>query len=84
METKVGANSKITDCLVAKPIKFRGINGLVRLSAVCMATTAPIKKEINMMIPKELKISSSISLNIRDLIILHFVGFLKTSRIIMA
>jgi hypothetical protein len=26
---KVGANSSITDCLVAKPIRYLGINGFV-------------------------------------------------------
>ena len=29
MEINVGANSNITDCLVAKPIKYFGIKGLV-------------------------------------------------------
>jgi hypothetical protein len=33
-EIKVGANSSITDCLVAKPIRYLGINGFVRFSAV--------------------------------------------------
>ena len=46
IEVKVGANSKITDCRVAKPIRLLGRNGLVRLRAVCMVTTPPIKKEI--------------------------------------
>jgi len=53
MDTKVGANSRITDCLVVKPIKLLGIMGLVRLRAVCIATTPPIKKEIKIMIPKD-------------------------------
>jgi hypothetical protein len=53
MDTKVGANSSITDCLVAKPMRLLGIIGLVRLRAVCMATTAPIKKEMKMIIPRD-------------------------------
>ena len=46
IEIKVGANSNITDCLVANPIKYFGINGSVRFSAVCIATTPPTKNEI--------------------------------------
>ena len=34
MEIKVGANSKIMDCLVAKPINCLGIKGLVKFKAV--------------------------------------------------
>jgi hypothetical protein len=33
-EIKVGANSSITDCLVAKPIRYLGINGFVRFSGL--------------------------------------------------
>ena len=45
-EMKVGANSKITDCLVAKPTKYFGIRGLFIFKAVCIVTTPPTKKEI--------------------------------------
>jgi hypothetical protein len=83
MEVKVGANSKITDCLVANPIKVLGMNGLVILSAVWIETTPPMKKEIKMMMPRDPYMSSSISLRIKDFIIRHLVGFLKTSRIII-
>ena len=46
-EINVGANSKITDCLVANPIRFLGKSGLFKFNAVCIATTPPTKKEIN-------------------------------------
>ncbi|MNE73070.1 hypothetical protein D3C80_1690580 [compost metagenome] len=62
MEMRVGENSKIMDCLVAKAIKVLGINGFVKFNAVCMATTPPIKKEIKATIPKDPIIKSSISL----------------------
>ena len=42
-----------------------------------------IKKEIKMMMPKELKMSSSISLKIKPFITDHFVGLRKTSIIII-
>ena len=53
MEVKVGANSKITDCLVAKAIRLFGSRGLVRFRAVCMVTTPPMKNDTNMMMPME-------------------------------
>ena len=34
IEIKVGANSRIIDCLVAKPIRYFGISGLVKFNAV--------------------------------------------------
>ena len=34
IEIRVGANSKITDCLVANPIRFPGRKGLSILRAV--------------------------------------------------
>ncbi len=83
MEVKVGANSNITDCLVAKPIRLLGKNGLFRFKAVCMVTTPPIKKAIKMIIPREPNINSSISFKIRDLMIGHLVGFLNTSHTMM-
>ncbi len=52
-EQNVGANSKMIDCRVAKPIRFLGIKSLVRFIAVWIETTAPMKKEINTRIPKE-------------------------------
>ena len=64
-EIKVGANSNITDCREAKAINFLGIKGLVRLRAVWIATTAPIKNARNTVIPKDPIIKSSISLNIK-------------------
>ena len=45
MDIKVGANSKITDCLVAKPIKDFERKGLLRFKAVWIDITAPIKNE---------------------------------------
>ena len=42
---KVGANSRITDCLVAKPINDLDKKGLLRFKAVWIATTPPIKKD---------------------------------------
>ncbi len=79
IEINVGANSKTTDCLVAKPIKYLGIKGLVKFKAVCIATTPPTKNDIKETIPKESIIKSSISLKISCLITLHLVGLLKTS-----
>ena len=46
MDINVGANSSITDCLVAKPIKVFESSGLLKFKAVCIATTPPIKKEL--------------------------------------
>ena len=57
----VGANSSITDCRVAKPTKFFGISGFSILSAVCMDTTPPTKKDKKATIPKEPIIRSCIS-----------------------
>ena len=34
IEVNVGANSRITDCRVAKPTKYFGINGLLIFNAV--------------------------------------------------
>jgi len=65
METKVGANSKITDWRVAKPINVFGTMGLSMFRAVWIATTPPTKNDINATMGKELMIRSSISLNIR-------------------
>ena len=83
IEIKVGANSKITDCRVANPIKYFGIKGFVKFKAVCIATTPPTKKDINVTIPNEPIIKSSISLYIRIFITDHLVGFLKISLHIM-
>src|SRR5690606_23450567 len=83
MEVKVGANSRMTDCRVAKAIRLLGKSGLVRFRAVCMVTTAPIKKETKTMIPMEPYINSAISLRIKDLRIGYFVGFLNTSQIMV-
>ena len=82
MEINVGANSSITDCLVANAISDLGISGLVRFRAVCMATTPPIKNEINATMPNEPIIRSSISLKMSGFITDHLVGLLKTSFII--
>src|SRR5690606_39679144 len=83
MDTNVGENSKIIDCLAVKPIKYLGMIGLFKFKAVCMVTTAPMKNDKNATIPKEPIINSSISLKIRFLIIRHFVGRRKISPIIM-
>jgi len=83
IEINVGANSSITDCLAAKPIRDLGISGLLRLSAVCIATTPPTKNDINATIPNDPIIRSSISLKIRSLSTLPFVGFTKVSLIII-
>ena len=66
MEIKVGENSRIMDCRAAKAIKLFGIKGLFKLSAVCKATTPPIKNDKNATMPKEPIISSSISLKINS------------------
>ena len=55
MDTKVGANSNITDCLVAKPIRYLGISGFVKFNAVWIATTPPTKNEIKQTIEKILE-----------------------------
>ena len=78
IEQNVGANSRITDLFVAKPIRNFGINGLSMLSAVCKAMTPPIKKEINIMIPRDFKPSSSNSREIADLKTRPLCGLLKT------
>src|SRR5690606_13611998 len=83
IDTNVGENSKIIDCLAVKPIKYLGIIGLFRFKAVCMVTTAPIKNDKKATIPSEPIISSSISLKIRFLMIRHFVGLRKISPSIM-
>ena len=77
-DIKVGANSKITDCLVVKPIKFFGSNGFSRFKAVWIETTPPTKKEMKETIPKDPIIKTSISLKIRFLNTFHFVNFPKT------
>ena len=81
-EINVGANSKITDCLEAKPINSLGISGFVKLSAVCIATTPPTKKEINATIPNDPIMRSSMSLKIKPLSTEPFVGFIKVCLII--
>ena len=45
IDIKVGANSSITDCLVANPIKDFDKNGLLKFKAVWIATTPPIKND---------------------------------------
>ena len=57
-------NSNITDCLVAKPTRYLGINGFSMFNAVCMVITPPTKNEINATIPSELMTRSSISFRI--------------------
>jgi hypothetical protein len=75
IEINVGANSKITDCRVAKPTKYFGIKGLLMFKAVCIAT---YEKEMKHTIPNEPMIKSSISLKIRFLSIDHLVILLNT------
>ena len=73
IEVKVGANSRINVCRVAKPIRLLGIRGLSIFSAICIAITAPTKREIKAMIPNEPYIRSSISLRMSFLVIDHLV-----------
>jgi hypothetical protein len=51
------------DCRVAKPIRYLGINGLVRLSAVLNGYNSN-KEEMKATIPSDSMIKSSISLKI--------------------
>ena len=83
IDTNVGENSKIIDCLAVKPIKYLGIIGLFKFKAVCMVTTAPMKNDKKATIPNEPMINSSTSLKIRFFMIRHFVGRLKISPNIM-
>ena len=55
---KVGENSKIIDCRVAKPTRFSGIKELSMFKAVCIETTPPTKNERKHTIPNEPKIKS--------------------------
>src|SRR5690606_30553445 len=83
IDTNVGENSKIIDCLAVKPIKYLGILGLFKFKAVCMVTTAPMKNDKKATMPSEPIINSSISLKIRFFIRRHFVGRRKISPSIM-
>jgi hypothetical protein len=82
MDIKVGANSKITDCLVANPTKYFGISGLFILRAVWIVTTPPTKKEIKATMPKDPITKSSMSFRISCFITDHLVGFRNISEII--
>ena len=77
MEIKVGANSKMIDCLVAKATNSLGMIGSVKFNAVCRVITPPTKKPMKLTIPKELMTKSSISLNINSLKTSPFVKPLK-------
>ena len=79
IEMNVGANSKMTDCRVANPIKYFGISGLVKFSAVWMATTPPTKNEIKATMPNDSIIRLSISFKIKPRITDHFTGLRKIS-----
>jgi hypothetical protein len=79
MLIKVGANSSITDCRVAKPTKFFGISGFSILRAVCMDTTPPTKKDRKATMPKDPIIRSCISLKISFRITFALVGLIKTN-----
>jgi hypothetical protein len=82
IEIKVGANSRIIDCLVAKPTRYPGNKGLSVFMAVCIATTPPTKNDIKATIPREPIIKSSISRRIKFLRTLHLVNFPKVLWII--
>jgi hypothetical protein len=82
-EINVGANSKITDCLVANPMRFLGKSGLFKFKAVCIATTPPTKNDMNDTIPIDPIINESISLMIRPFITLHLVNLPNTFPIII-
>ena len=45
IEINVGANSKITDCRVANPIKVFDSKGFSKFKAIWMDTTPPIKND---------------------------------------
>ena len=74
IDINVGANSKITDCLVAKPIKDFDKNGLLKFRAVWIEITAPIKKDKIIIIGKDSIIKSLISLKINFLKTLNLQG----------
>lgn len=78
IDIKVGANSRIIDLFVAKPIKYLGIHGLSTFKAVCIATTPPTKNDIKATIPIDLRPNSSTSLKRLSLKTDLFCGFLKT------
>ena len=54
MEQKVGANSRITERFVAKPIRVSGKRGFSKFNAVCNAITPPMKNDIKAIMPKDL------------------------------
>ena len=62
IDINVGANSRITDCRVAKPIKVFDNNGLSKLSAIWIETTPPMKNDNIDTIGIESKTKSLISL----------------------
>ena len=62
IDINVGANSRITDCLVAKPIKVFDNSGLSKLSAICIETTPPMKNDNIDTMGMESKTKSLISL----------------------
>ena len=62
-DINVGANSKITDCLVANPNQVFRHEGLFRFKAVWIATTPPTKKDIKDTIPIDPMIKELISLD---------------------
>ena len=82
IEIRVGANSKITDCLVANPIRFPGRKGLSILRAVWIATTPPTKKDMKATIQIEPIMRSSISWTINFFKTFHLVNFVKVYLII--
>jgi hypothetical protein len=83
IDIKVGANSKITDCLVAKPISDFERRGLSKFSAVCIEITAPMKNESIETIGIDPIIKSLISLNINFFKTNHLQGLKNDNLIII-
>ena len=74
----VGENSSTRDSLVANPIKYFGIKGLLNCKPVCIVTTAPINNEIIDTIVKEFTPNFTISSKILLKYTFLFSGLLNT------
>jgi hypothetical protein len=74
IDINVGANSRIMDCLVAKPINDLERNGLVKFKAVCIDMTAPMKNDNIETIGIDSMIRSLISLKIKFFNTFHLHG----------
>ena len=83
IDINVGANSRITDCLVAKPIKDFDKKGLLKFRAVLIETTPPIKNDKITTMGIESIIKSLISLKISFLRTLNLLGLTNDNFIII-